>query len=247
MRTGESGVETVPIPHQFLSLKQKSEAALLKIVEDAGLFTGQRQRSQEKGETTIERSYVSAMYLPAAGRPGASGGHTGQEMGTLVLVIWGPADKAAAAATEPEDDHASNVNKVRASVVIDENTETFAELLTRKATQPYSCLFARSVPPPEVKGGPERSFHDAFAWDIAHVEVDCTGLEVEFFATTDTDTGIVTLEWTTPAISYTATARYDVNRDGVLLATLTVDTNSWDDTTAQSGADYEYEVFFYPR
>jgi hypothetical protein len=154
-----------------MSLKQKSEAAFLKLIENAALFTGQLLRSDQNQTTTLSPPAVSAIYTPLGDRPSSRGQRTGQEAGLLSVVIRSPADKEdddADPDADPEAVHASNVDSVRASIVI----AGLVGAVNAAAVQPYCCLSARPTRPPVI-AVPARTFQDIFTWEINHVEVDC--------------------------------------------------------------------------
>lgn len=149
-----------------MSLKQKCEAAALKLVENAGTFTGARFRSQEAQLVTLTVPCVFAVAEiqgPAALQP--DGSATGLQRVRLVVGVKGTAD-ASDSLTDPAGSHSANVEKIRDALQID----TLAADLSAAQTG-FTVVGAVPTHPPEPDPE-ERNFVDYFAWDLVACEDD---------------------------------------------------------------------------
>lgn len=105
--------------------------------------------------------------------------------------------------------------------------------------------FDRSV----LYSQPETTNHDTKAIVLGKIlqgHCDAGGIAIDIEAVTNFDGTEVELSWDAPAGSYGSSAGYNVYRNGVLLARVPFGTNTYTDTTVESGKTYSYSVIFHP-
>lgn len=71
------------------------------------------------------------------------------------------------------------------------------------------------------------------------------GIEMDATAETAFDGSYVNLAWGAPTFPFADDSTYQITRNGVLIAQLTVGANTYTDTTVVSGQSYEYIITFH--
>ncbi len=150
------------------SLKRKIEAALLKVITDSALFTGQLLHADEERNATIEPPCAVACYIPQGRTPSGA-----QERGLLLLLLKSPSDTGEADGDVPAEElHALYTNQLRDSVHV-ADWKTVLTLASTYLLAPIAVLQALPTAPPEPD--PEDGlFQYVFAWETAAVDSDCS-------------------------------------------------------------------------
>jgi hypothetical protein len=152
-----------------VSLKHKNEAAFLKVIQDGGLFAGQRLTSEENQLSTISKPCVAAFAKPASSRPSSSGGPTGQDTWLVDIVLRSHADKQPADTVNPEDTHRDNVDAIKASIIV-------GDLRARltAAQSDYSVLHVMQIASAQWDAGPKaRELNEVWSFRVVAIEADC--------------------------------------------------------------------------
>jgi hypothetical protein len=151
-----------------MSLKKKTEQAILGVIETAAFFTGKRLTSQENQTSNVTSPSVVAVATELKHFKTGKGVSTGRVHYRLDLLLFGKADKAKDALVNPEDTHAANVELVRQSVHIVDLAGAMSDEVSA-----FHCFATHPRTPANMKP-PPNSFLDCFAWEVIVCETDCS-------------------------------------------------------------------------
>lgn len=147
-----------------MGLKQRVEAAALKVIAEAGHYQGTLLLSQQSQETTVGLSTVVAVATVLEGaRVGSQGQYIGQVRCRLDVLILTDADKQGVEDTDPEVAHGLHVEEIRDSLQL----ANLAELLTAADDE---ITIQAALPRQASNQAPERKFFDGFAWELVCYE-----------------------------------------------------------------------------
>lgn len=154
-----------------MSLTQKCEAAALKVIQDAALFTGRRYESREPGDETLDiaaGAVIAEASIVGEGARDRKGMSTGNKWVRLLVWIISPADAQAGDAATPDVLHAGYVDAVRDSIHLDD----IADRLTNAQVDFHVYAVMPDTPP--ALRPVQRRFQEVFSFRLFACENDMT-------------------------------------------------------------------------